>query len=307
MKFGFVGYGSIAKKHIKAINSLFPDASCLIVRRAEDGKGMDAENANCTISTNMMDLLEVDFIFITNPTFLHVETIEMVLKFQKPLFIEKPLASSLDLVPEMIRALDRLRIPNYVACNMRFHICMNFLKKELLPGLRINEVNVYCGSYLPDWRPGTDFRKSYSSNENMGGGVHLDLIHELDYCYYLFGAPKQHFNVLTKKSALEINAIDYAHYHWQYKDFSAQITLNYFRRDYKRTLEIVAEDATYLVDFKNGKVERNGEVIFSDDPDVNVMYQRQISYFVNCVKEKKKCFNDVQEAYNVLKLCLNGS
>ena len=305
MKFGFIGYGSIAKKHIQAIFSLYPNASILLVRHKPSAP--DNETPGCTTARDFDELRNVDAICITNPTSLHVNTIQKVLAFKKPLFIEKPLSHNMTGLSDLVKSINASGLINYVACNMRFHSCMEYLKEKLLPGLRINEANSYCGSFLPDWRAGIDFRSSYSAHKSMGGGVHLDLIHEIDYCYYLFGAPKKQFKTLTNKSNLGIDAVDFAHYHWQYESFSAQITLNYFRKDYKRTLEIVAEDATYLVDFKSCTVSRGDEVIFTGDQGVEGMYQRQMKYFVEQVQANRACSNDIKEAYHVLNLCINES
>jgi predicted dehydrogenase len=307
MKFGIVGYGSIAKKHIQAINSVYTDSTALVIRRSDDESIADLENVKIKVSTNLEDLADVDYILITNPTFLHVEVLTRVLKLGKPLFIEKPLADSLTDIEKLIAQVTESKIQTYVACNLRFRSCFNYLKEKLLPNLRINEINVYCGSFLPDWRPGTDFRKSYSSNKDMGGGVHLDLVHEMDYCYYLFGKPLQNHGFFSNSSSLNISAVDYAHYYWKYSNFSIQITLNYFRKDSKRTLEIVADDATYTVDIIENRILKNGASIYQGEKDVSATYKEQIKYFVENVKNQQECFNNIDEAYQVLKLSLNES
>lgn len=307
MTFGFIGYGSIAKKHILAISKLYKHSEVILVRRDSTDIIENIDNINFTITASIIDLHKADFIFITNPTSLHVDTIQKALEFKKPLFIEKPLSNTFEGVEVLQQELNDSKLINYIACNLRFHPCISFLKLNVLPALIINEVNVYAGSYLPDWRPGIDYRKNYSANAEMGGGVHLDLIHELDYCYYLFGNPAKTFRVLNSKSSLHINAIDYAHYFWEYNNYSLQITLNYYRRDYKRTIEIVAEDATYLVDLKKGTITKNEEIIFSADTDMTFSYQLQIDYFVKQAQKNEKCYNDINEASHILKLCLNES
>jgi predicted dehydrogenase len=304
MKFAIIGYGSIAKKHIEAIGSVYPGSAVTLIRRKNEEKPVMPEGISCCIATDIEEVQQSDYVFITNPTSLHASTISRVLRFNKPLLIEKPLADKTDEVEGIIDPLNNSGVTNYVACNMRFHPCIGFLKDELLPGIRINEANSYCGSYLPEWRPGIDFRTNYSAVPELGGGVHLDLIHELDYSCYLFGMPEKSISSRTSRSSLNLRSTDFAHYCWTYREFSLQITLNYYRRDYARTLELVAEDATYLIDFKNGTVHRGSEMLFSSDPDPKLMYRKQLKYFIENAEQGKKCFNDIKEAYQVLKLCL---
>ena len=131
----------------------------------------------------------------------------------------------------LVQLVESNNIITYVACNLRFHPCIIYLRNILSKNiLIINEVNVYCGSYLPDWRPGVNIRTIYSSNPNMGGGVHLDLFHELDYTVWLFGHPKVSKSFLRSASSLNIDSIDYANYILEYNTFNANIILNYFRR-----------------------------------------------------------------------------
>ena len=51
---------------------------------------------------------------------------------------------------------------------------------------KIVKVNSKASSYLPDWRKNKNFRKSVSSQKKLGGGVLLELSHELDYLLWFF-------------------------------------------------------------------------------------------------------------------------
>ena len=81
----------------------------------------------------------------------------------------------------------------YVGYNLRFHPLLKYLKKYLSQSNdKLLSVNIYAGSYLPDWRKNTNYVKSYSASKRKGGGVELDLSHEIDYASWLFGK----FNIL---------------------------------------------------------------------------------------------------------------
>ena len=54
-------------------------------------------------------------------------------------------------------------------------------------------VRIEIGEYLPGWHTYEDYRRMYASRADLGGGVVLSQIHELDYVYWLFGMPKRVF------------------------------------------------------------------------------------------------------------------
>src|SRR5690349_17365871 len=217
MRVLIVGLGSIARKHIKALIQIDPSLEIFALR---SGKPATEENG----IQNMYSWDELpskpDFILISNPTKFHKDAILKALDFNCPLFIEKPVLASVGDGIEIIQKLKVKTEVSYVACNLRFHPCIKFLKDYLGKGKpRILEVNIYCGSNLKNWRPGTNYSDSYSAQAALGGGVHLDLIHEIDYCYWLFGKPDQHFSIKRKVSDLKIDSIDFAHYVFQYSGF----------------------------------------------------------------------------------------
>ena len=303
MKVLIIGLGSIALKHIKALQELYPSVVIYALRR----KGEPSKEIKGVIEVFDISEIKVDtlsFILISNPTAVHYETIKEVMVYKKPLFIEKPLFETLsNEANDLVMEIERQGIPTYVACNLRFLESIAKIR-ELLVGKRVNEVNVYCGSYLPDWRPNIDFRKVYSANKEMGGGVHIDLIHELDYVYWLFGAPIHTQSFFSNKSSLDITAYDYANYLWEYDDFSVSVVLNYYRRDSKRTLEILTDEGTYLVDLLKNNISYNDELVFQSSQLSLQTYTAQMQFFVEEILNKQTKFNTFVEGYKVLKLCL---
>ncbi|MCT4665376.1 MAG: Gfo/Idh/MocA family oxidoreductase [Flavobacteriales bacterium] len=300
MKVLIIGLGSIAKKHISALQSLVPENELEIYALRSSKASQSYQNIiNVYTLEEIPGIQFIDFCIISSPTSKHEEHITACLKYDFPLFIEKPLSHYQGISKIADQLKDR---KTYIACNLRFLECINFVKQAYLsdPKNRVNEVNVYCGSHLPDWRPGQDYKKNYSSIPELGGGVHLDLIHELDYVYWLFGEPKKTMNFHSKKSSLGIEAVDAAYYFWEYTEFNTQISLNYFRKDPKRTLEIVFADKTLLVDLLKNTVYQDGNKVYESKNTILDTYTTQLKYFL----ENQKPFNDFQEALKVLTLCL---
>lgn len=305
MKLLIIGLGSIAQKHIDALIKINKFTSIYALR----------SNTNAKTFINIIDLYElsdvpndIDFILISNPTSLHSKTILNVINFNKPLFIEKPVFDSVINNDEIIRLIKEKNIKTYVACNLRFHPALIFLRDYLNSNnLKVNEVNIYCGSYLPNWRPLQDYTKSYSANQKLGGGVHLDLIHELDYTIWIFGKPVNYKSIKRKVSNLLIDTFDYTNYNLSYPDFNVSITLNYYRLTPKRQIEIVLENEILICDILTSTIlNSENKIIFTDNEfDFSKTYLDQMNYFINNLKNENIYMNDIHESFEILKIALN--
>lgn len=306
MEILIIGLGSIANKHLLAINHVVPGARVFALRSGNKSTDVDGVN-------NIYNLDEMqnkpDFAIISNPTNFHAEFIAYLSNKNIPMMIEKPSLHSLEKAASILNLINTNKTFTYVACNLRFLPCIEFLKDYLKNNsVRINEATIYCGSYLPDWRPNVNYKEVYSANLDMGGGVHLDLIHELDYTTWLFGKPKKFSSIQSNSSNLAIDSPDYAHYVLNYPSFSASITLNYFRRDAKRTMELVCEDSTITIDLINNKISDSKQGILFENKDYKIIdtYVSQMSYFIDTLSKNETPMNTFEESLEVLKIALSN-
>ena len=302
MRIAFIGLGSIAKKHIAAIKKIDTNAILFAVRHNDN---IPAVNEIENIPFTSLASLNLDAIILSNPSVYHEQFIIDLVPLGIPIMVEKPICVSY----EQWKSLDRLsneKLPIiYVACNLRFHPLIEFLKNYLEEKPKqIYEVTAYCGSYLPSWRPQVDYRDSYSAKSSKGGGVQFDLIHEIDYLTYLFGEPIAIEKQYRRVSHLKIDSCDYAHYSATYEKFSACITLNYFRRDSKRTLEIVRENDTLLLNFINGNFInlKTGQTLLNVGKEgLSLSYLIQMNYFFSIIKNNKQPMNSLKESLRIIK------
>jgi len=305
MKILIVGLGAIAKKHIAALNKINSNFELYALRTSLTASIVDG--ITNIYSFKEIENISLDFIIISNPTSKHIKTIEALLNLNVPLFIEKPLSNILE-IKNTILKIHKKKIITYMACNMRFLDCLHYVKSKIeVSHHQIQEINVYCGSYLPDWRPNIDFRKNYSAIPELGGGVHLDLIHELDYIYWFFGIPQKVNSVFKNNSLLNIQSVDYANYCIEYPNFCVSIMLNYYRKQPKRILEIIFDEDVWIIDLLNNKITNQlGEIIFESKQTVIDTYYSQLQYFINFISSQNNTsFNTIDDGYNVLKMCLN--
>lgn len=302
MKILVIGYGSIAKKHKAAMDSVDSSSEWFALRSRPDAESIDGVTS--VFSWN--DIADLDFILISNPTSKHLETLIKAADLGKPMMIEKPLFHELSKeAEELVQQIKESDIPTYVACNLRFHPVIQFLKRTIKKD-DVIEVNAYCGSYLPDWRPNADYRDVYSARKELGGGVHLDLIHEIDYLCYLMGVPKNVQSYVRQKSTLEINSPDVAHYILEYPSASAFVTLNYYRQRPKRQLEIVMTNDTWTADLISGKVvNQTNDTVFSEPFEIQTTYKLQMQHMVDVVLGKATSMNMITEGYRTLRYCMS--
>lgn len=196
MKALVVGYGSIGSRHAKLLMDL-GCATTVVSKRKIDFQiaFSDLKEAFATSYP--------DYVVVANATNQHRSALVELghLGYTGTVLVEKPLfLSPHEMLPFSFRKL-------FVAYNLRFHPVILRLK-ELLAGERVLSVHAYAGQYLPDWRPASDYRVSYSASAEQGGGVLRDLSHELDYLIWMLGKWERVCALGGHVSSLEISSED---------------------------------------------------------------------------------------------------
>lgn len=306
MKVCFVGIGSIAKRHIRNLHQICDELKIQLtidaLRRQNSSPLQDIQYISNVFTTIEELPDDYDVIFLTNPTEYHADTLISLHDHAKHFFIEKPVTSidTIDKLQEMKLRDDSIY---YVACPLRYTNVIQYLKKTIDPQ-KVNSVRSISSSYLPDWRPGTDYRNTYSAHKDLGGGVAIDLIHEWDYLSFLFGMPTEVKSFIGKVSDLEIDSDDYAIYIARYADnMIAELHLDYFGRKTIRTIEIYTDEDTIVGDLVAGEVrylKANKIVDLKSDRDD--FQKRELMFFIDAINGKEDVQNDIEEAVRVLKL-----
>lgn len=281
MKVLFCGLGSIGTRHLKNLHTVCADKGvalqCYALRSSARPLPEETKRLLTAEITAVAHDAHFDAAFITNPTSLHYETLQMLRGKADTLFIEKPIFDKTDLALDNCLAQGQKA---YVAAPMRWCGTMLALK-ELLPQLRVYSARVLCSSYLPSWRPGVDYRTVYSAHKDMGGGVTIDLIHEWDYLAELFGMPEEIYNFKGTYSHLEIDSDDIGVYIARYPQLLCEVHLDYFGRTYRRSIELFCENGTVTADFGAGTLTLENGTVRTYPEEVNQRYLREMAYFVD--------------------------
>ena len=251
---------------------------------------------------------------MTNPTSLHIQSALAAAKQGCHVFIEKPISNTLDGIDELIDIARKKNLVVLVGCNLRFHPCLQFIKK-LLDEKRIGKVisaRVQMGQYLPDWHPWEDYRTMYSAHKSLGGGIILDAIHELDYINWFLGDVNQVFSFSAKLSDLDIDTEDVAEILLRLKSGAiAEVHLDYVQRYPSRTCEIIGDKGSILLNINEGTVklytaEKMEWEVFEQPHgyDMNQTYIDEISHFISCIKGKEEPLISITDGLDVLNIAL---
>ncbi len=304
MKVCFIGLGSIGTRHCLNLHTVcaeqnIPLTVCAL--RTSDRPLREPLGEMGIVSFHSYEEMDSDFdaIFITNPTAQHYDTLRQVGKKARCFFIEKPV---FDREVENAESLLGPDVISYVAAPLRY-TCALQKAAEIVKTHRIYCARAISSSYLPDWRPGVDYRKVYSAHRDQGGGVSIDLIHEWDYLSMLFGFPERVSSVIGKYSHLEIDSDDLAVYVAQYPDKAVEVHLDYFGRKTVRELELFTEEGTFRCDIAAASVlyPDGKKVCFPEE--ANDKYLNEMRYFLSLVKgETKESTNTIRHAQGVLHL-----
>ncbi len=310
----FVGLGSIGTRHLNSLTALCAEQGLNLVVHAwrSDLTRPLRDHVAEKLSAQFIDMNDpsalphYDMAFITNPTSLHDTALRLLKGRADTLFIEKPIFSADEVDTPLADVLVKGQ-KAYVAAPMRWSAVMLALKQWLAenPGQRPYSARVICSSYLPDWRPGVDYRKVYSAHREMGGGVTIDLIHEWDYLVGLFGKPDKLYNFKGTYSDLEVDSDDLSVYIAQYPHMLAEVHLDYFGRTYRRSIELFTREGTVTADFGAATLTLPDGTVTEYKETTDAWYRREMTYFLDyALHGSGESVNSPAQALDVLRLTL---
>jgi len=313
MKALVVGGGSIGKRHLRNLKTLGVADLGLVEPDADRNRLVASE-----ISVNGFASLDEglqwvpDFVVIASPTQLHMQHALTVAKYGADFFVEKPLSHTPDGIDDLCDIVSRKKLITLVGCNMRFHPGPAKVKGLINSG-RIGKLlfaRIHCGSYLPEWRPDSDYRQNYAAHQETGGGCLLDCIHEIDLARWYMGEVQDVFCFADHLSSLEIQTEDVAALLCRHASGTlSEIHLDYVQRTYERGCQIVGEKGSFSWDFRerqvrwhDGESAKSTDFLLPEDWDINQMYLDEMQHLSNCIRTRRETILSVSEASSVMQV-----
>lgn len=291
-----IGCGSIGRRHINNLRRL--GITDLFALRSRQGftKELDP-SLQIKEFTDWAELSKInaDVAIISNPTMLHLETIGRCLPFVRGLFIEKPLAASMDGVAELIQEIRARKIVTFVGYNLEFHPAVKAVK-QFLESDRAGRALLFqaqVGQWIEDWHPDEDYRRAYFARKDLGGGVLLTLIHEINMALQFLGAANRVACILPRYDVLPVDVDTVADLMIDHSNSAvSQIHLDMIQRPAHRRGVVSCERGWISYDLLANSVTAQT----ADQPtpleiwkdrayNINDSYLEQMDAFLNCVRE----------------------
>lgn len=294
-----VGEGSMGLRHLELSRQLYPNAEVRIMVHQKQNEDVNLSNRYLE-TMEQVDKFAPQIAIIANPATFHLETAQKLAEVGVHLLIEKPISASTVGVVELIKTCKENKVVLMTGYNLRFSASLvhfqELIKKKTAG--KILSVRCEVGQYLPDWRPAKDYRMTVSANYRLGGGVLLELSHEIDYLRWIFGEVDWVRATLSKQSSLEIDVEDSAHLVLGFEHSSegnqliANLNLDFIRHDRTRSCTVIGDKGTLRWDGLTGTVEvylqhsEKWEVLYSCKPDTDETLFAEWENFLESINQE---------------------
>lgn len=308
----FVGLGGIGQRHLRNLRALRGtdvEVHAFRVRREQEvlndtlqvvpGEELE-QKYDVKVHADLDSALEArpDVVFVTNPSSLHVDITRRAVEAGAHVLVEKPLSHSLVGVAELVEACRKRRLVGYVAYQLRFHPGFVRASEIMRQGLLGRPVfaEAVVGEYLPGFHPHEDYRRMYASRRDLGGGVTLSQIHEIDFMMALLGRPERVFSLGGKLSSLEIDVDDVSSSLLEFRGAEGRVLpvrlhQDFIQRPGDRRAVIVGEQGKLEWSLSGRSLRRwsaDGQLCESHDYTElprNQLFEAELAHFLRCVEQ----------------------
>jgi predicted dehydrogenase len=312
------GTGSIGKRLIKNLRAILGDKIDIIAYKTSDRDSKILENE---LGVRLFyDLDEAfaekpDFAIIANPTSMHVEYAIKAAEHGCDLFMEKPVSDRMKGIEKLENIVKKKKLITFVAYCLRFSEPFMEIKK-ILDSKKFGKVisaEVHVGANLAERHKDWDYRQSYSARRELGGGVLLDLSHEIDYARWFFGELELKEASVSKESDFEMDVEDTADLKTVAEKGGAEIDIHidWIESPARRYCRIMCEKGEISWDKDSNKVivkpntGRKQEIDNSDE-DYDDKFKNELCHFIDCVKKRKQTMIPLEDGIKTLQLVINA-
>ena len=317
MKILIVGVGSIGRVH--AQNASKYAEIGIVDLNIKKAKQVAIECCGVSYGNDLHKALKGGYngVIVSTPHKNHISVATKAIESGADVLIEKPISHDFGAAKSFLKYAKSKNRNVFVVCNMRFHPAVQAIYKNLSVIGSPLFSRVHYGNFLPNMRPGVDYRNLYVADKEQGGVI-LDGIHELDYLCWFFGEIKQVLADVSHISSLKIDSDDYAAILAKHKTgVRSEIHLDYLRLIKRRGCEIVGSDG--ILDWiSEGKKPEHcivriyspetGWRLILEEPEINSAdsLNNMMKEYINALNGETNILQSGEDALNLLSITLSA-
>ena len=310
-----VGLGSVGIRHLENLHNLCVKKVGLYrFRNRPPHRPVSLDGIHIHSDFNDALSFRYDAVIICTPTAHHIKYALQAANAGCHLYIEKPVSNTLENLDTLLQLSKTHELTVAVGCQFRYHPNLMDIKTWMIENSigGIIHVCVDAGEFLPTWHPWEDYRTSYASRSDLGGGVILTLIHELDYLYWLFGPISPISVVGGSSERLGLDVEDYATaFMATSADIPVVMHLDYLQQPPCRKMKIIGTKGTIHWDYHqkraceyvDGALKRSSQL--PQTWQRNDMFMASMQDFLECVITGKTPRVPLDDGIETLKIALS--
>jgi predicted dehydrogenase len=256
-----VGSGSIGLKHLGVIKELLPNCQVAFLHHSTNKKIIVGADKSFFSIENAFEYA-ADIVVLANPSSFHIELARKLMRPCVKFLIEKPISNSTYGLNNFLEECNAFNANVTIGYNLRYLDSLNYFRNQIKNDLigKVHSIRAEVGQNLATWREGVDYKNTSSASSYLGGGVLLELSHEIDYLLWIFGGIewvqssifKHKYRELdvedTSLTIINFNNID------NNRQISCSLNMDFMRHDSVRNCYAIGDKSTLLWDGVNGIV-----------------------------------------------------
>lgn len=290
LKVAVVGVGGISATHIPAWERM-EDVEVVALCDINPEQMTQYPEKRCyTDMDEMLRKENLDIVDVCAPTYVHVELSRKALEKGIHVVCEKPLALDPADATMLYELAEKNNVLFMVAQVLRFeknYLILKKLYEEKTYGRLLSlSMHRLCG--MPNWN-------DWMPCKEKSGLAAFDMhIHDLDFCIYAFGAPKN-----TVQHRTQGPGQDFVHGLYEYEDFFVSVEAGWFSAPYTFNAGFRAQFENAILESGNGKftlldaegkyydLKESAEGPAAINLPPSNGYFNELRYFADCVRDDK--------------------
>lgn len=315
IRVGVIGYGTMGQVHSQAYQEINDVELVAVADPDPEQRAQAQRDFGVDVVSNIEEMFQsnqVDLVDICVPTYLHETILAQAIKGNKHIFLETPLARTLEEGERILELAQGYEQKIGVGHVVRYTPAYQGIRKSLLQG------EIGQAAVARTFRGGSQFPKGWHdwyADFDLSGGVILDLIiHDIDYLRWLFGDVERVYAKTTHGRTP--THLEWAMIVLRFKNgVIAHIEGSWtnYPGDFYTTVELAGREGLIKYDSREtnpiftttlGDSKVQAGVTVPDNPASKSPYLEELEDMIGAIKEDREPLVTLEDAFDTLQVAL---